>query len=173
MIATKDATRPKIVWIWHKSSPSHHLVINFRENVKQVLWHPESSHVLLIITSQKDPIIYAWHDFNKPPAIGYAPLKSSGKFEGSWLPNKLDGRHLFMMSSPEAFEIGFLEHKEDVVLFDSILRRDSFTDDPSELFEDSNLTPTRSERKVKIDASYSLTTDKDDPIHSGAKGRNW
>ena len=173
MIATKDITRPKIVWIWHKSSPLPHAVISLRESIRQLLWHPSLPHVLLIITSHKDPIIYAWHDPTKAPAVGYASLKSHGKFEGSWLPNRFAERHLFMLSSPEAFEVGFLEHNEGQVLFDSILRRDSFLDDQSELSEDSHPTPTRSERRVKISVPNNLTTDKDDVIHLGAKGMNW
>ena len=78
-----------------------------------------------------------------------------------------------MMSSSEAFDVGLMEGKNDGVFVDSILRKDILGDDSLELINDANLTPTRSERKVKIDAPWSLSADKDDPVHSSAKDRKW
>jgi hypothetical protein len=177
MIATKDSTRPRTVWIWPISSKVPQTVLNFREHVRQILWHPSLPHVLLILTSQKEPTVYVWHDQGIAPAIGVIPLSTSGnratRFEGSWLPNEIAGRHLFMMSSPEAFDIGSLDGRGDRVFFESVLQKDFLINELSDPRMDTDLTPTRSDRKVMIDAPWNLSTDKDDPIHSCAKGMNW
>jgi hypothetical protein len=177
MIATKDSTRPRTVWIWLIASPIPQIVLNFREHVKQILWHPALPNVLLVLTNQKEPIVYIWHDHGTAPAIGIIPLsansKISGRFEGSWLPNHIDGRHLFMLTSPEAFDVGFLNGRNDGIFFESVLQRDFLIEEPPDSVTDAELTPTRSDRKVMIDAAWSLSTDKDDPIHSCAKGMKW
>ena len=125
MIATKDGTRPKTLWMWRTPSIIPHAVLNFRENVKQILWHPFLANVLVVVTNQKDPTIYVWHDWTLAPAIGSIPAaaaaKGTYKFEGSWLPNQVADRYLFMMSSSDAFDIGFVEGKDGDVFFESIL----------------------------------------------------
>ena len=177
LIATKDSSRPRRLWIWPVSSQVPLTVLNFREHVKQILWHPSLPNVMLILTSQKEPTVYIWHNQGIAPAIGIVPLSAShrgtGRFMGSWLPNETSGRHLFMMSSPDVFDIGSLEGKSDGVFFESVLQRDFLFDEPSNLDLSNDLTPTRSDRKVTINAPWSLSTDKDDPIHSCAKGMEW
>jgi hypothetical protein len=140
MIATKDGTRPKTLWVWQTPSTIPHAVLNFRENVKQILWHPLLANVLVVVTNQKDPTIYVWHDWTLAPAIGSIPAaaaaKGTYKFEGSWLPNQVADRCLFMMSSSDAFDIGFVEGKDGDVFFESILWNDFLGDEPSELTND-------------------------------------
>jgi WD40 repeat protein len=136
MIATKDSTRPRTVWIWPIASPIPQTVLNFREHVKQILWHPTLPNVLLVLTSQKDPTVYIWYDQGAAPAIGIIPLspssKGSGRFEGCWLPNEISRRHVFMLASPEAFDVGFLDARRDGIFFESLLERDFLTDEPTE-----------------------------------------
>lgn len=146
MIATKDSTRPRTVWIWPISSTVPQTVLNFREHVRQMLWHPSLPHVLLVLTNQREPLVYIWHDNGRAPAIGIIPLSASSKgaarLEGSWLPNKISGEHLFMMSSPEAFDIGSLDYRSDRVFFYSVLQEDVLMDEPSEHNMASDLTQT-------------------------------
>ena len=177
MIATKDAARPKAVWIWRNLSTELQTVLTFRENVRQILWHPSLANVLVVITSQKDPIVYLWHDLTQAPSIGFIPTAAASqgarRFEGTWLPNEVSGRFLFLMSSLEAFDVGFLDAKADEVFFDSILRVDILGDESPDAVNDDCLESTRYERKVNIEALQSLSTDKDDPIYSCAKGTKW
>ena len=137
MFATKDSTRPKTLWVWQTPSTAPYAVLNFRENVKQILWHPFLANVLVVVTNQKEPTIYVWHDCTHAPAIGSIPAaaaaKGACKFEGSWLPNQVADRYLFMMSSSDAFDIGFIEGKDGDVFFESILWNDFLRDEPSEL----------------------------------------
>jgi hypothetical protein len=135
MIATKDGTRPKTLWMWQTSSTIPHAVLNFRENIKQILWHPLLENVLVVVTNQRDPTIYVWHDWIHAPAIGSVPAaaaaKGAYKFEGSWLPSQVADQCLFMMSSSDAFDIGFVEGKDGDVFFESILWNNFLGNEPS------------------------------------------
>ena len=177
MIATKDAARPKAVWIWQKLSTELQTVLTFRENVWQLLWHPSLANVLVVITNQKEPTVYLWHDSTQAPSIGLIPTaaarRGASRLDGTWLPNEVSGRFLFLMSSLEAFDVGFMDAMANKVFFDSVLRVDILGDESPDTVNDDYLEPTRSERKVKIEAPWSLSTDKDDPIHSCAKGMKW
>jgi hypothetical protein len=137
MIATKDGTRPKTLWMWQTPSTIPHAVLNFRENVKQILWHPFLANVLVVVTNQKEPTIYVWHDWTRAPTIGSIPAAAAArgayKFEGSWLPNQVADQCLFMMSSSDSFDVGFVECKDGDVFFESILWNNFLGDEPSEL----------------------------------------
>jgi hypothetical protein len=177
IIATKDSTRPRTVWIWTTASSIPQTVINFREPVKQILWHPTLPNVLLVITNQKEPTVYVWRDQSTAPAIGIVPLpvggKGSARFEGNWLPNAVSGRNLFMLSSPEAFDIGFLQGRSDGVFFESVLERDFLLEEPPDAAFDNELTPSRPKGKFMIEAALGLTTDKGDTIRPYAKDMKW
>jgi hypothetical protein len=137
MIATKDGTRPKTLWMWQATSTIPHAVLNFRENVKQILWHPFLANLLVVVTNQKDPTIYVWHDWTQAPAIGSIPAAAAArgvyKFEGSWLPSQVADQCLFMMNSSNTFDIGFVECKDGDVFFESILWNNFPGDEPLEL----------------------------------------
>jgi hypothetical protein len=91
--------------------------------------------MLVVVTNQKDPTIYVWHDWTHAPAIGSIPAaaaaKGAHKFEGSWLPCQVADRYPFMMSSSDAFAIGSVEDKDGDVSFESIQWNDFLEDEQS------------------------------------------
>ena len=135
LLAVKDDARPKLVWIWRVPGTEPIAVLTFHENVRHLLWHPTEPATLVVITARKESVFYAWTNLAKPPVVGMVPLptslKTTGRYEGAWLPNDVGGRNLFMLSSPEAFDVGFVEEREGALLFDSVLQRDSITDEDS------------------------------------------
>jgi hypothetical protein len=176
MIATKDSTRPTTLWIWTTTFSIPQTVISFREQIRQTLWHPKLPNVLLVITNQKEPTIYVWHGPSTAPAIGVIPLPSGGKglarFEGIWLPNEVDGRHLFMLSSQEAFNIGFLHGSGDGVFFESVLEREFELEEPSHDALDNERTPSRPGEQFMAEP-WDVATGKGGPISSYAKDMKW
>ena len=133
MLAVKDDAKPKLLWIWRVPGTEPTAVLTFNENVRQLLWHPTEPATLVVITARKESVLYAWQSPSKPPVVGMVPLptslKATGRYEGTWLPNEVGGRKLFILSSPEAFDVGFVEEREGALLFDSVLQRDSITDE--------------------------------------------
>ena len=135
LLAVKDDARSKLVWIWRVPGTEPIAVLTFHENVRHLLWHPTEPATLVVITARKESVFYAWTNLAKPPVVGMVhlptSLKTTGRYEGAWLPNDVGGRNLFMLSSPEAFDVGFVEEREGALLFDSVLQRDSITDEDS------------------------------------------
>ena|SRR2546423_1814328 len=149
MIATKDSVRPRTVWIWSISSTSPSTVLNFREHIKQILWHPSITSLLLILTVQKDPTFYIWHDKSTAPSIGVIDLstsgKGAGKFEGFWLPIRIRGQQIFMMSTPDAFDLGFLKCWSDRVCLESVLQKNYLKEELGPNMDESYTDPIRPE----------------------------
>ena len=138
LIATSLQSSSKLLWIWEPYQSEPHTVIFFRYPVKNVLWHPTLPHVLAVLTNQKRPIVYVWHQTNLGPISGeitlnhelhsHQPASSlSTRFSGLWLPSAMhtDGRVPFLLSSATKFEVGFLQSGNGVVVFESALRRGS------------------------------------------------
>jgi hypothetical protein len=78
-----------------------------------------------------------------------------------------------MLSSPEAFDVGFLHGRGDGVFFESILEREFLSEEPPDAAFDNEFATSRPDRKFMIDAPWGITTDKGDPMSSYAKGMKW
>jgi len=98
--------------------------IMFKDNVKQVLWHPSLPTNLVITTVQKDPTIYICHAVDQAPAIADVPIrpatKGTGRFKGTFIQTDMGRNCLFMLTSPEAFEVGFIEPNDGTARFNSV-----------------------------------------------------
>ena len=148
-LAVKDDARPKLVWIWRVPGMEPIAVLTFHENVRQLLWHPTEPETLVVITARKEAVVYAWLNPSKPPAVGMVPLpanlKATGRYEGAWIANEVGGRKLFMLSSPEAFDVGFMDEREGALLFGSVWQKDSMTEEDSLDVDNTNIeTPSKS-----------------------------
>lgn len=125
VLCTKISGHPKAIWIWKSSDGSSappvnaHSVLIFRHPVIQILFHPRLTGVLLVVTAQRDPIIYVWHqEQSSPPAVVEIPLPSppsssrpvpstSTKLEAHWLTDARNPLSL-LLTAPHAFQLGFL-----------------------------------------------------------------
>ena len=105
------------------------------------------------MTAQNEPTVYIWYDRARVPAVGRIPLAMSSnttnKYDGAWLLKDIGGRYLFMLTAPDAFEIGFLEGTGEGVLFESVLHGDFDADErgSSDELDEDLVTPVRSNRR--------------------------
>ncbi|KAL2398787.1 hypothetical protein ABEF93_005135 [Exophiala dermatitidis] len=176
MAATKLRSSPRTLYLWRLGrGRSHHphTVLVFNHAVRQALWHPWLSSVLLIVTMRKTPHIYAWYSKECAPISGQIPLdmntRPSTHLSATWLPQcarKADDdsgasstgseRCPFLVSSSAAFQVGHVSVKEgqlafeSIFLLDAVTRRDSLETYPFPESEDNSDmvidTPSRPSR---------------------------
>lgn len=193
MIATCLKSCSKLLWIWKLGQSQPHTVIIFRYPIKNVLWHPVLPHVLVVITHQRRPIVYAWYQENLGPISGEIvlnhemhtnPLMStlSAKFAASWLPSAThtDGRVPFFFTSATRFEVSFLQNVNGKVKFGSALRQDgdAFANGKISGTDESIIidTPSKAAKPYKS-ARFSVEErsglDGDGFLYAQAKQREW
>jgi hypothetical protein len=128
LFATKDSSRPWTLWIWDILSTRPLAIVNFRERIKQLIWHPIAPHILLILTSHKEPLLYVWH-VNKQQLLILRGLTVSADAgivdcEVNWLGGRCHGFPLLFISSPYHYDAGILDAEQDGVVFQSLLRQE-------------------------------------------------
>ncbi|KAL2435161.1 hypothetical protein ABEF95_014123 [Exophiala dermatitidis] len=176
MAATKLRSSPRTLFLWklgRGKSQHPNTVLVFNHAVRQALWHPWLSSVLMIVTMRKTPNIYAWYSEESAPISGHIPLdmttRPSTHLSATWLPQcarEADDdskaystgseRCPFLISSSAAFQVGLVSVKEGQIAFESVLipdavtRRDSLgtypfpeSEDTSDMVIDTPSRPSR------------------------------
>ncbi len=125
-VASKDSSRPWTLWIWDILSPQPLAVVDFRDRIKQLLWHPTAPEILLILTIQKEPLVYVWHTTKEQLLILEGLTLNGdagpGDYEAKWLActNELT---LLFLTSPHQYDAGTIDIGGDNVNFQSVLRQ--------------------------------------------------
>jgi hypothetical protein len=129
LVATKDSSRPWIVWIWDIASVQTLAIVNFRDRVKQILWHPTDPEILLILTITKQPMFYIFYAREQQVLIseGLATNGSSemGDCEATWLPGHLHELSLLFLSWPRRYDAGIINIDQKGAVFQSVLNQGS------------------------------------------------
>lgn len=84
LLATRIRSSPRTLFLWKLDdiTPNTagvavhpHVVLLFSYPIKQALWHPRRPHVLVVLTTNKDPVLYAWTNESllTPPICGLIP----------------------------------------------------------------------------------------------------
>ncbi|KIW18872.1 hypothetical protein PV08_03161 [Exophiala spinifera] len=206
LLATRIRVSPRTLFLWKSEDiapntgvAAHpHVVLLFSHPIKQVLWHPRRPDILLVLTTNKTPILYAWtDDLLSPPTSGLIPFETvtttdtnihlnmnrSTNYSASWLGECIkneeggDGcRVPILLTSKFAYEAGYLSEQGGELVFKSII-----TDPPLGPLEMSSLsvteeidTPSRrpeGSKKARFTVEANPKTDKDDPIFAEAGWR--
>lgn len=152
-VATVLMHNARTIWLWQPEHPDPHTVLCFHHAVRQVLWHPVQPHVLLIVTTQKLPVVYVWHSETRPPASCNVPLgdTTSTRLEASWLGSTDQGRHPLLVTTAKAFTMGLLQEEDGTIRFLPMFP----SDDGLALGEDLDMTeeistPSKSARNREI-----------------------
>lgn len=127
LIATNDSSRPWILWICDIVSSQPLAVVNFRDRIKQLLWHPTAPEILVILTIQKEPLFYVWH-VTKQQLLISKDLTTIGDVgmsdcEAKWLGGHLHESPLLFLSWHRQYEAGIIEIDQDGVIFQSVLSK--------------------------------------------------
>lgn len=120
-----------------------------QQAVRQILWHPEQTQVLLIVTAQKTPTMYSWFSETKPPTAFEMPLSddTSSKFEGLWLRSGKGQRCPFLLTSTRALDVGLLHNADGKVVYQSMLSDlNGLEEMQNEDMTEEILTPSRPAR---------------------------
>lgn len=127
LVALKDSSRPWTLWIWDILSTEQPLaVVNFRDRIKQLLWHPKDPDLLVILTATKEPYFHLWHARSGRPLISNVLTVSSSlemsDCEAAWLAGHLNGSPLLFLSWPRHYDAGIINIDQDSVIFQGKFR---------------------------------------------------
>lgn len=197
IIATRIRSAPRTLLLWrtqhiNTGNPRPHTSLSFTHPIKQVHWHPILANVLIILTTRKTPLLYAWYQERLSPISGLIPIDTtSTNYSVTWLPactrnDDVQRRCPIMITSSTAFEIGYVESLDAKIVFDSIINR---ANDNSRLLEEGQEmsndtthteididTPSRKPRgtkKTRFEVDPNPRTDKEDPVFAQARWGRW
>ncbi|KIX07231.1 uncharacterized protein Z518_01884 [Rhinocladiella mackenziei CBS 650.93] len=196
LMATRVRSSPQTLWVWELRALAHspwhaHTVLTFSHPIKQVLWHPMLSNVMVILTISQSPILYAWYQEMLPPISGSVPIDTSisTDYSATWLPacrRDDNSRCPFMLTSRTAFEVGYLESFNGRIVFESIVnRKNAFAglngDDATEMEIETPSRPSKHRsnnqcdrfKKARLDAEPSPRTHPDDPLYAQSTGAGY
>jgi hypothetical protein len=136
LVATKDSSRPWLVWIWHLASAQTLALVSFRDRIKQILWHPTDPEILVILTITKQPIFYIWHAGQEQILVSEG-LATNGGMEMSDCEAKWLARHdqesqesqepsLLFLSWPRRYDAGIMSVDGKGAVFRSVLSQASW-----------------------------------------------
>lgn len=132
LVATKDSSRPWTLWIWDLVSPQPLAVVNFRDRIKQILWYPAAPKVLLILTTQKQPLVHMWRGTKQEVLVpGGLIMNSDGEttdLEAKWLGQRPHELPLLFLSSPWSYGVGVIDMDHNGVTFRSLLHQGDLDD---------------------------------------------
>lgn len=133
-LATVDAARANVVWIWSLSStpstPSLTSVLVHEQPVRQLAWHPRMPQLLISTVTNSLPTVRWWSPQSRPE-IARVPTKANenGKYEVKWVAPAENGDSTnheaspvydaaFWFGSPEEYVVGNLCEVEGAVQFE-------------------------------------------------------
>jgi len=130
LIATKDSSRPWLVWIWDFVSVQALAVVSFRDRVKQILWHPTDPEILVILTMTKQPMFYVWHAGEEHILVSEGLAMNGGVETGDcrakWLARRPHELPLLFLSWPRRYDAGILNLDGKGAVFQSVLSQENW-----------------------------------------------
>ena len=104
LVATKRDSVPTTVWIWSLSTAAVIDVLIHHSPVKQIIWHPSQSDLLLVHCAIAEPAIHLWKTTWHAPRIVMLPLRQTGgRLETSWLKSSTGESFNVMISSTHQY----------------------------------------------------------------------
>lgn len=110
LIATVHELYPTTVWIWSIKDVKATAVLLQHEPISQLLWHPATPNLLMIIAVSNMPYVYQWEN-EEHPRCALLPLKTAGggKMVAKWIPRRENGLETFFCGNKTNFVVGALE----------------------------------------------------------------
>lgn len=111
-LATVDQTRPGIVWIWTLGTTPKLLSALIHEHpVKQIVWHPSKTALLLTTVNATVATARYWTPHN-PPVVARVPVSPSetGRYDVRWLVLGHGDDMRFWFGTPEDYVLGHIEN---------------------------------------------------------------
>jgi hypothetical protein len=127
LVATKDSSRPWIVWIWDLASLQTLAVVSLRDRAKQILWHPTDPEILMILTVSKQPIFYIWHageDILISEELAMKGALDMSDCEAKWLARRPQELPLLLLSWPGRYDAGIINLNGKGAVFQSVLSQE-------------------------------------------------
>lgn len=119
MLVTVDSMRPNVVWVWSlDGTPRLASALVHEQPVRQVLWHPSESQLLINTVTNFLPAVRWWSP-DHHPVIARVPTQrsESGKYDIKWLAGP-DHGSIFWIGSSEEYVVGYLSAEDGAVQFE-------------------------------------------------------
>lgn len=127
LLATVDQTRPNIVWIWTLgSAPGLFAALYYEHSVKQIVWHPSETALLITTANNVTAAVHHWSP-NNPPVVVRVPVSrsESGKYDVRWLSSGQDDDSRFWFGTPEEYVLGYIQDQGGISQFRVLYSVDS------------------------------------------------
>ena len=116
MAATRNDFIPTTVWIWSLTTCTVMEVLIHHSPVKQIIWHPSQSDLLLIHCAIPEPAVHLWKTTWHAPRIVSLPLPRRGRLEASWLKKSSDDTFNLLITSAHHYTTGRISSDGEVLL---------------------------------------------------------
>ncbi|KAL4956004.1 WD40-repeat-containing domain protein [Aspergillus filifer] len=115
LLSTVDQTRPNIVWIWDlEDTPTLVSALIHEHAVRQVLWHPSSTQLLITTANNALPGVRYWSPSDSPSNVRIPVTKNeSGRYDVRWLVSGGNQSSRFWFGSQDDYVLGHIELDED------------------------------------------------------------
>jgi hypothetical protein len=122
-LATVVQAFPNAVWVWFIGGQTIQLLalLVHEKDVKQILWSPLITELLMIIVDSDIPIVRQLMLEREPRSVPI-PLKNrGGKYEARWLKTRMDDRpDIFLFGSPTEYLVGHIVEDKEGAKFKGI-----------------------------------------------------
>jgi hypothetical protein len=136
VLATRDDSTPTTVWIWDLKKLSAAAVLIQHSPIKQLLWHPTVSSLLLIQCSHDEPTFYFYDSLNAIPYTTTVPFqKSSGRLELKWLLTPADKKPAVLVGDLHSFMVSWPEGKDQILRFEQSEQNQAEENEEDSLFD--------------------------------------
>ncbi|RAK78450.1 YVTN repeat-like/Quino protein amine dehydrogenase [Aspergillus fijiensis CBS 313.89] len=111
LLSTVDQTRPNIVWIWDlESTPVLLSALVHEHNVRQVVWHPTKSQLLITTANPGYSAVRYWSPYSQPLTVRIPiPRTETGRYDARWMAIDEDEDSRFWFGTPEDYVLGYIE----------------------------------------------------------------
>ena len=116
LVATKSDSVPTTVWIWSLSTATVIDVLIHHSPVKQIMWHPSQSDLLLLHCAIAEPAVHLWKTTWHAPRIVTLPLRQTGgRLETSWLKDSTGESFNVMIGSAHQYTTSCISPDGEVI----------------------------------------------------------
>jgi hypothetical protein len=132
LVATRDDSAPTTVWLWDLTKLTATSVLIQHSPVKQLLWHPTMTSLLLIQCSHEEPTVYFYDTVNSIPYPLDIPLqKTTGRLEARWLSTAADKKPALLLGDAHTFVVVWPKGKDQILRFEQSEREGEDEEDDS------------------------------------------